>query len=197
MSEYSVINATDETLRTLLWAGIEHDPVLNAIIGTEQQITSEPPFRIVTNLDPDQESLSIYLYRVIENPDMKNRPLLPEDVNRLRHPPLALSLFYLLTPLTNSAVNDHRVLGRAMQLLYDNSIVKGSALQGVLQDTTEELRVILNPMSMDDLNKIWSAFMRSYRLSISYEVRVVFIDSERELGTERVRRKRIEYSQAN
>ena len=197
MSEYSVISATDETLQALLWAGIEHDPVLNGIIGTEQQVSSEPPFRILTNNEPDQESLSLYLYRVIENPDMKNRPLLPENVNRLRYPPLSLSLFYLMTPVTNSAENDHLVLGRAMQIMYDNAILKGSALQGVLQNTTEELRIILNPISMDDINKIWSAFMRPYRLSLSYEVKVVFIDSERELGGERVVRKRIEYSQTS
>jgi hypothetical protein len=66
----------------------------------------------------------------------------------------------------------------------------------VLENTAEELRIILNPISMEDVTKLWSAFLRSYRLSVSYEVKVIYIDSERETEAERVRRKRIEYTQA-
>jgi hypothetical protein len=79
-----------------------------------------------------------------------------------------------------------------MQIFYDNAILKGSALQDILKDTAEELRVIFNPVSMEDINKLWSAFMRPYRLAVSYEVKVIYIDSERETGGERVLRKRLE-----
>jgi hypothetical protein len=101
----------------------------------------------------------------------------------------------LITPLTNTTDNDHRLLSKAMHILYDNAIIRGSQLQGVLTDTAEELRVILNPMSLEDMTKLWSAFMRSLRLSVSYEVKVVFIDSERETASEQVRRKRLNFEQ--
>lgn len=199
MSEYKVINAVGETVKALLWSMMQYDSTIAGSSGmnlTDDQISFEPPFKLVKDTDADKNYLSLYLYRIVENGDMKNRP--PEQINTsfLRYPPLSLNLFYLITPLTNSADNDHKLLGKTMQILYDNAIVKGAALQGVLIHTAEELRIILNPISMEDLTKLWSAFMRSYRLSVSYEVKVIYIDSERETAGERVRRKRIEFKQS-
>lgn len=201
MSEYNVIHAVGETLKDLLWATMQHDSTISGSSGinlTVDQISFEPPFKLVKDVDSEINCLSLYLYRIVENEDMKNRP--PEKINTsfLRYPPLSLTLFYLITPLTNSADNDQKLLGKTMQILYDNAIVKGAALQelGVLQDTAEELRIILNPVSMEDITKLWSAFMRSYRLSVSYEVKVIYIDSERETAGERVHRKQIEFKQS-
>jgi hypothetical protein len=193
MSNYKVIGAVSETLRTLLWSTMQNDSEISSIVGTEQQLSLEPPFRLVKDTEPDRDYLLLYLYRMVENGDMKNRPLEPDDTNLLRYPPLSLNLFYLVTPLTNSAENDHKLLGKTMRIFYDNAIVKGSVLQGVLQETAEELRIILNPISMEDITKLWSAFMRPYHLSVSYEVKVIYIDSERETEAERIRRKRLEF----
>ena len=194
MSDYRVVGAVDETFRMLLWSQMQFDSEISSILTTEQRITFEPPFKIIRDTDPVQDSLSIFLYRIVEDGELRNRP--PRGNNgSLRYPPLPLDLFYLITPLTNTTENDHKVLSKALQILYDNAIVRGSALQGVLQDTAEELRVILNPMSMEDMSKLWSAFMRPLRLAVSYEVKVVYIDSERETSVEEVRRKRFEFSQ--
>jgi len=195
MSDFRVLGAVDETLRLLLWSQFQVDSEISSIISTEQQITIEPPFKIVRDGDPDEDSLSIFLYRVVEDANLKNRQLEQAGPNALRYPPLPLNLFYLITPLTNSTENDHKLLGKTMQIIYDNGSVSGSALQGVLSNTAEELRIILNPMSLEDYSKLWTAFMRSFRLAVSYEVKVVFIDSEREMGSERVLRKRLEFSQ--
>lgn len=158
----------------------------------------EPPFKFLKDSDETtQNCLSIYLYRVVENGDMKNRPLDLREKNLLEYPPLSLNLFYLITPLTGEIATDHLLLGKTMQVLYDNSILKGSNLLGVLADTTEELRVVLNPISIEDITRIWSGFMRPYRLSVSYEVKVIYIDSERQKGTEQIRRKRLEFTQIN
>ena len=195
MSDYKVIGAVDETLIALLWARFQFDDEIVSIIDTEQKISREPPFKLVKDTDADQNFLSLYLYRLIENAEVKNRPLESRDTNHLRYPPLSLNLLYLVTPLTNSTENDHKLLGKTAQIFYDNAIITGSALHGVLNDTIDEIRIVLNPISMEDITKLWSAFMRSYRLSVAYEVKVIYIDSEREVGAERVRRKRIEYSE--
>jgi hypothetical protein len=195
MADYRVLGAADETLRTLLWSQMQFDSEISSIITSEQQISFEPPFKLVIDTEPLEDGLSMFLYRIVEDADMKNRPLLRTNGNRQRYPPLALSLFYLITPLTNTTDNDHRLLSKAMHILYDNAIIRGSQLQGVLTDSAEELRVILNPMSLEDMTKLWSAFMRSLRLSVSYEVKVVFIDSERETAGEQVRRKRLNFEQ--
>jgi hypothetical protein len=195
MSDYTVVGAVDETLRALLWSHFQVDSEISSIIATEQQITIEPPFKLVKNTDPDEDSLSIFLYRVAENGDLKNRQLQPAGPNVFRYPPLCLNLFYLITPLTNTTENDHKLLGKTMQVLYDNATLKGSALQGALSNTAEELRVLLNPLVIEDYSKLWTALMRPIRLSVSYEVKMIFIDSEREVGGELVKRKRLEFSQ--
>jgi hypothetical protein len=195
MSDYKVLNAVDETLRALLWSAVQFDSELSSILATEQDISLEPPYTLIEQDKPKASGLSVFLYRVAENGELKNRP--PEQVSpsRLRFPPLPLNLFYLITPLTASAENDHRLLSRVMQVLHANSIVKGPLLQGALSGSDEELRVTLNPLSLEDANKLWTSFMRPMRLSASYEVKVVYIDSEREISGEQVRRKSLAFTQ--
>lgn len=198
MSKYEVIKAVDETLRTLLWEN--KDTTISSILGSsdERRISFQPPFHLMKDTEPDQDYLSLFLYRVVENGEMKNRSLEHQNGNLFQYPPLSLNLFYLITPLTKdntSPEKAHILLGKSMQIFYDNAVIKGSALKGVLKDTTEELRIILNPISMEDITKLWSSFMRPYHLSVSYEVKVVYIDSERQTEAERVRRKQIQYKQ--
>src|SRR4051812_2738395 len=195
MSAYQVIEAVDETLKTLLWSVMQNDSDITSIINSDTLISSEPPFKLVKDSEPDQNYLSVYLYRVVESAENKNRPLELRDSTSLQYPPLCLNLFYLVTPITKSADNDHKLLGKTMSILYDHAIVKDPELEGILAGSTEDLRIILEPISFEDLTKLWSAFVRSYRLSVSYQIKVAYIDSGREVETERVRRKRIEYSQ--
>ncbi|MEH2455949.1 MAG: DUF4255 domain-containing protein [Nostoc sp.] len=155
----------------------------------------------MTDNVPTENNLSLFLYRVVENSEIKNRALEARNGNRLHYPPLALNLFYIITPLMKDSNDDeasknaHKLLGKVMQIFYDHATVKETGLKGVLQNTAEELRIIWNPISMEDMTKLWSSFMRPYYLSVSYEVKVVYIDSERETGAEQVRRKQIEYTQ--
>lgn len=195
MSDYNVISDVDKTLQEILWSHFRNDPVLSGIIGTEQQITFDAPCKIIDGGDGQQDCLSLYLYRVVENADRKNRPLEQIDKHTLRYPPISLDLFYLVTPLTGSTDNDHRLLGKTIQAFYDNANIRGAALQGGLQSTAEELRVILNAISLEDITKVWSAFMCSYHLSLSYEIKVVAIDSGREMGAQQVLRKKMEFRQ--
>ncbi len=197
MANYKVINAVDETLRNLLWQEMKVDPSISSILGStdESRISFEPPFKLMQDTEPDNKYLSLFIYRIVENADMKNRPQEFKNGNSLAVPPLCLNLFYLITPLTDSEDNNHKLLSKTMQIFYDNSIVKGDVLQGEGEDKPEELRIIFNPISMEDITKLWSSFMRPYHLSVSYEVKVIYIDSKRKKETELVRRKQIQYQQ--
>jgi hypothetical protein len=203
MSHYPVIHAVDETLRSLIVDNLDTTSTQILQPDPAKNISFKPPHRLMVDNTPTRNFLSLFLYRVIENGEVKNRSLEQKNGNRLQYPPLALNLFYLVTPLIQdnesdddeASKNAHKLLGKVMQVFYDHAIVKGGELQGILKDGTEELRIILNPISMEDITKLWSSFMRPYYLSISYEVKVLYIDSEREMGAEQVRRKRIEYTQ--
>jgi hypothetical protein len=194
MSQYQVINAVGRTLKGVLWSEMQSDSTISALI-TEPNIVFEPPYKFISEVEPQPNRISIFLYRVLENSEMRNRDPELRNGKTLHRPPLFLNLFYLITPLTNSAENNHFLLGKAMRILHDNCIIKGASLADMLANTTEELRVILNPISMEDMTKLWSSFMRPYHLSATYEVKVIAIDSERTIETELVLRKRIEYTQ--
>lgn len=182
MSTYKVVSAVGETLRQLLLTEMKNDSAVfgNAgIIKSEDQVTLNHPYKLVGDGDALTNSLSLFLYRVIENPDQKNRRPAPSGTTTYTFPPLPLNLFYLVTPITNSADNNHKLLGKVMQIFFDAPVLKGSLLQGDLKGSSDELRLILNPISLEDVTKLWSAFMKPYQLSLSYEVKVVNVDSLR------------------
>ena len=72
--------------------------------------------------------------------------------------------------------------GRVLQVLYDDAILDGLELSGVLAGTPAQLLVSLAPMVLEDRARVWSAIGQTYRLSINYEVRVVNVDAETEVG---------------
>ena len=67
-----------------------------------------------------------------------------------------------------------------MQVLYDRAILEGTDLVGSLANSGQELRVILNPVSLEETSRVWQALEMSYRLSVCYTVRVAIVDSTRE-----------------
>lgn len=192
MSDYSVIGAVSETLRDLLWTGMKTDAAIKTILTDEKHISFEPPFRLFKDDTPGENYLSVYLFRLLENPELKNRPPFPNPAPDYVFPPLVLNLFYLVTPLTNSAVNDQKLLARAMQLFYDNAILAGSDLREPLKSRAEELRLSLSPVTLEDITKLWSSFLRPFRLSACYEARAVVVDSERFMTAGLVKSKTLE-----
>lgn len=142
--------------------------------------------------NPGTNVLTLFLYKVLESPDFKNA-----DAHQFRtspqgkliesRKPLVVDLYYLLTahPGTANLLEAHRALSRAMRVFYDNGILRGSMLsadpatdRGLTQDST--LRLTLNPITMEDLTRIWSVFPDTpYEISVTYLVTPVAIESER------------------
>jgi hypothetical protein len=65
-----------------------------------------------------------------------------------------------------------------LQSLYGHPLFRGTDLASDFSGTDTELRVRLEPMSVEDSTRIWNALEQPYQLSISYEVTLVKIDSE-------------------
>ena len=187
MSDYTAIADVGKTLIKLLWDNIKDDAPANTIITSEDQITLSSPEENESN-----KKLSLFLYQVTENAYLKNQEMQIANPTKLKNPPLPLSFFYLVTPHTGNSENDHIILGKVMQIFHDNSILRGSVLHENL--VGEELRVILNPLSIDELNKIWNVISKSktYKLSVCYEVTPVRIESMREREVKRVLERKLE-----
>jgi hypothetical protein len=177
MSDYMVLAAAGESLLNVLWEEIQNDPAINALINSAAQISLQSPYDLRDN---DAVRLSIYLYRIVEDPHTKNQYPVRGNGDRLRKPPLTLDLYYMVTPLVGLPREQHIVLGKVMQVLYDRAILQGLDLVGTLANSAAELRVILNSVNLEENTRVWQALEMSYRLSVCYIVRVVLVDSLRE-----------------
>ncbi len=187
MSDFTVVGDIGETLKQLLeddpWTGISPKP----------EITFKSPKEIKDD-GGSPNKVSLFLYQILENPYLKNEEPQRIDDTRLQSPPMSLDLLYLVTPYSDDKTQEKFILGKVMQIFFDNAILTGTVLQGSLSGTDEEIKLLFNPISLDDLTKIWSAFQEvAYRLSISYLVTPVKIDSKREMGMQRVVSKEIGY----
>ncbi|MBS1824056.1 MAG: DUF4255 domain-containing protein [Acidobacteria bacterium] len=143
----------------------------------------------------DTARINIYLYQVLENPYAKNQHWRTRENGDLRFPPLALNLYYLLTPYANDQLSAHHVLGDAMRILHDHSLLVGPALIESLRLTVEQIAIVLVPLQLEDLTRIWNALQSPYRLSVAYEVRVVLVPSETAVTPDRVTVRINRYSQ--
>ena len=142
--------------------------------------------------------LGLTLYSLVESPALKNEP--PQwTLNRELEPsPLTLDLYYLLTSYNRGATGSsatadmvaHERLGHAMRVFYENGIVRGTQLRGALAGTDTELRVTQQPISVEDMTRIWSAYPNEeYAPSVCYLVTPVPVRVPPEPGGPRVIRR--------
>lgn len=128
----------------------------------------------------DRPKLTVFLYEIAEDPTSRNRPpvrSLPPSQPTSRKPPMALLARYLITPWGGDQETQHQMIGRALQVFYDDAIWAGEELTGSLAGSTDVLQFTLTPLTLDQKSWIWYAIQKPYRLSLNYEVRVVNLDS--------------------
>jgi hypothetical protein len=193
MSNYTALAEVGESLAAVLWQEIQLDPVVNTLIDTENKISLKSPADLANDVSV---RLSIYLYRVVEDPYAKNQFPAYGNGAQSRKCPLTLDLFYLITPLVGEPRDQQIVLGKVMQVLYDRAILEGADLVGSLATANEPLRAILNPVSLEETARVWQALELSYRLSVCYVVRVALVDSTREQFLQPVLEKSSTYGEA-
>src|SRR5260370_10406699 len=192
MADYTALAEVGEAIARVLWEEIQSDNQVKTLIDNENRISLESPFELRDN---DAVRLSIYLYRIVEDAAAKNRFPVQGNGVALRKAPLTLDLFYLVTPLVGSPREQQIVLGKVMQVLYDRAILDSTDLGGSLAATDEEIRVILNPVTLEETTRVWQALEMSYRLSVCYVARVAMVDSRREQFIQPVLSKRGEYGE--
>jgi hypothetical protein len=149
-------------------------------------IALESPKNAGTNL------LTLFLYRVVESPELKNAErsvvTLADGSLVEKRAPLTLDAYYLLTAHAKpDLLQAHLALSRAMRVFFDHGVLHGSVLRaqagarGLTADSV--LRITLNPITMEDMTRIWSVFPDTpYELSVTYLVTPVIIESFLEEG---------------
>jgi len=170
----------------------------------KEDFTLSPPEKSSKSSVTPKPKISIYLYRIIENTNLRDE----EQVSRIQfennNPEINiqhrifLSLFYLITPLQTednekNIQENYNHLGRILQIFSQHRNLTDDILPPNLKG--EKIRIYLNPISLDDLNKIWSIISKDelYKLSISIEVSPVRIDSEPISAGARVKERDLAY----
>jgi hypothetical protein len=193
MANYTVIADVGETLIELLRDNMED------LIARDSIILFSPG-----EIEDDSTRLSLFMYQVVENDYLKNQEMRQVNSTALQYPPITLDLFYMMTSYPSTSIPDrtdrtleeHRILGRAMRIFYDNAILRGSLLRGSLAGTDEELRIVLTTMNMENITQMWNSFEgKPYRPSVFYQVTPVPIDSTRQRDVDRVIEKDMRYYQ--
>lgn len=145
-------------------------------------IKAAPPEKIE---DIQFSTLLVFLYQVVESPFLKNTgPKVTSVPPVVQSDALAIDLYYLLipgAPLT-SYIDTYEILGAAMRSFHDHGIFTlGDWVPTTDLDASEtalQFRIDFNRLDTGDLIRIWEAVHNPYRLSVSYVVRTVQIDSQ-------------------
>ena len=187
MSNPLAIAATTITLQAILQSAIVSDPADTDL--TDTTVTILPPDKARGNGNANQ--LNLFLYQIVPNAAWRNMNI-PSQVatGETGNPPLALTLHYLLTAFGKD--NDttlpfgHHLLAKAMSILYDHALLGPDEIRAATSATfpgsdldkqVERVRITLQPMSLEEISKLWTGLVTQYRLSVGYEVSVMLIDS--------------------
>jgi hypothetical protein len=181
------IAATTLTLQAILQSTIVGDPLDTDL--TDTTVTILPPDKARGNGNANQ--LNLFLYQILPNAAWRNMNI-PGQVAQLEtgNPPLALTLHYLITAFGKD--NDttlpygHHLLCKAMSILYDHALLGPDEIRAAtsasfplsdLDKQVERVRITMQPLSLEEISKLWTGLVTQYRLSVGYEVSVALIDS--------------------
>lgn len=148
---------------------------------------------VVSLLTPDamlgipERGVSLWLYKITRDEFTANLPPRRVSPNRLQMTPLPLRLHYLATPVVELAQGaaapeyEQTLLGKVLQHFADEPFLRGASLTGGLASGGRQLTVRLEQLSTEEITRIWDALEGEYRLSVSYEVTIVPVESRREI----------------
>ena len=205
MPDFHVIENVSETLIDLVSKALL---VLTPVSATA-------PIAILHDLHskptpPEERAgvVAITLVETREDPASRNRPRGTDSKTGRsvsKKPPMALVLRYLLTPWAKdhelSTPEDRfleqRMLGRVLQVLYDDAILSGNDLKGDgdpgLGGSSESLKVTLAPLTFEEQTRFWHAVQQQYRPSLTYDIRVVNLEPVVEVSEALVSSREIRY----
>jgi hypothetical protein len=192
MSGFLAIGGASATLQALLRDRME---LPAGMVRTDLLVTVSTPQPEDDTQAAEPTRVNLFLYRTTENAALKNQMISGEGhPSEYGHPPLSLVLHYMLT--TYGATDDagqvnetraHFLLGSAMRVLHDYPVVTDGLmtvnsppiqiLHPSLRGEFERIKICLDPISLEDLSKVWTALTRPYRLSAACTVSVVQIES--------------------
>jgi hypothetical protein len=178
-----VINDVNRTLYKILRESFgEDDKDAQIIFGSPAE----------ENLaDNTKAGVYVFLYNVIEDQFYRNETdeiRAGANNNRLLsfRSPLAVNLYYMLTPFSASVegkdtlddVRSHSLIAKAMRAFFENGLIDPRYFPTDTVLGESQVRISPSHMNLEETTKIWTTFSKPFQLSVSYEVSTVWIHSE-------------------
>lgn len=186
MAKHTAIADVGDTLVTLL-----KDRVGDPVDDSDVALASPADEGVGQDL-----RLTVYLYDVTQNEHLSNDRARPESTGRPAGASLVLDLHYLLTALpkesgarnkqTGQSLDQHEVLGRAMQVLAENQIVREPDLDEDL-GREDVLQITFESTDRREIIDVWGTFPETpYHPSVPFVVSPVVIETDRDAEPARV-----------
>lgn len=181
----TAIRDASVSLRRLLSDRLGGDPDVLAALPPGASLTVSLSSPDDMGKLPDQ-GLSLWLYKLTRDPHTGNRGLSRVSPGTMRAPALPLRLHYLVTPMLEldngigAPEFEQTVLGKTLQVLAEQPILRGAQIVGGLGGQLDQLTVRLEPLSTEEMTRVWDALESHYRLSVSFEVTIVPIEVRRD-----------------
>ena len=173
----------------------DHD--LAGLLNGPVTVSAEPPDRI-DNGAASPDRINLFLFQATENQGWRNLgyPSRAANGDRISNPVLALDLSYLLTAYGSAALHAEALLGYAMFAFHEMPVLTRDAIRAVflappqpsllagltsseVADQIEQIKITPQPMSVEEISKIWSALQSQYRPTAVYHVTVVLIEADK------------------
>jgi Pvc16 N-terminal domain len=143
--------------------------------------------------------VNLFLHQVTLNAAWRNvgQPsVAPDGTTRLKNPPLALDLHYLLTAYGSMDCEAEALLGFAVRMLHDTPVVPRSQIAlglgslpnsnpvakllgpSGLADQIEMIKITPATLGREELAWLWTALKADYRPTFPFQVSVVLIEPQ-------------------
>lgn len=180
MAGYTILadvgNAVTELLRTEM---------------VPEVLMNEESIGVCSPEDKGDFLLGLYLYDVKPSELFRDSEMQNVDSRRQKYPSQYLDLYYMMTAYSNGDVKfrsleEHRILGRAMQVLADYSLLDAATLKPVQNPAGAAVGIELLSLSLEEKMKIWVFPNKAYKLSVFFRVAPVELESIRTKQVQRV-----------
>jgi hypothetical protein len=186
VATWELIESTGRTLVRLLK---NHVDQVMPLAGVTVQLATTKLFRTLETTSTP--TITVFLYRALENGEMRNGPRRPMPDGSTARALLPLELCYLITPWgvrrddtpladQQAAQEEHRLLGVALQAFYDHAEIARAELVEDAGQTVwapvDSVQLVLETLPIEDHYRIWDSGELDYRVSLTYRVRVLGLE---------------------
>lgn len=162
-------------------------------LGGDATVSALPPDRVTSGTD-ERAQLNLFLYHVTPHVGLRAAGVASGA--------LALELHYLVTAYGAQDYQTEILLGHTLQLLHETPVIGREQLgatiaaltsagdgrvvppalaalvQSDLAEQVEQLRILPEFLSTEDMSKLWSSLQAKFRPSVTYKVSTILIRGE-------------------